>query len=221
MSNSQEKYPNLRSCHSISRENWSLENLKDGLQYFFDKNNRYPSVKEVDTFEYLPTGRTIQRTFGGIVELRRVLGLNTSLNFSSGEMRSNTARVADTRARQYEERFYFELISKIPEVRVHEHKIIRPGDTAADFFVYTSDNDGIVIDLFYAVDMHSLAGVVNIKMKKYLNVKQNVYFVLVGNDDISQRQIDEKIYNRKNKLPEHIKVLTEKNFVKSLAILIK
>lgn len=210
------KYQHLRKRSQFSDTNWSLENLKDGLDYFFDIHSRYPTVKEVDKFDHLPTSRTIQRSFGGLMKLRKTLGLNTPINHSSGATRSKTASDADKRAKKYEKEFYSHLISKIPEVRVHEHKIIRPGDTAADFFIYTTDTDGIVVDLFYAMDMHSLGGVVNIKSKKYLNVEFPVYFVLVGNEQINQEVIDQKVNNRKNQLPSHIYVLTESNFNSSL-----
>ena len=208
--------PNLRKRTSSVEEKWTLENLKAGLDYFFEINDRYPTVREVDIFEYLPTSRTIQRSFNGLMGLRKTLGLNTPINHSSGITRSKTAQDADKRAQIYEKEFYDYLISKIPEVRIHEHKIIRPGDTAADFFIYTSDTKGIVIDLFYAVDIYSLSGVVNIKFKKYSSVKFPVYFVLVGNDKINQEAIDQKVNNRKNKLANHISVLTEENFKKSL-----
>jgi hypothetical protein len=222
MDDIKQKYPSLRGRDSTQTEDrWSIDNLRDGLNYFFDINGRYPTVKEVDVFEYLPTSRTIQRSFGGMMQLRRSLGLNSPVNFSSGETRSSTAREADLRARKYEEEFYRYLTSQVEEMRVHEHKIIRPGDTAADFFVYKNDSEGIVIDLFYARDMHSLGGIVNIKLKKYTNVKYPVYFVLVGNEDINQRIIDEKVGNRKNQLPTHIKVLTENNFKDSLRDLLK
>lgn len=207
---------NLRKRTSHVEEKWTLENLRAGLDYFFEINNRYPTVKEVDVFEYLPTSRTIQRSFNGLMELRKTLGLNTPINHSSGVTRSKTAQDADKRAQIYEKEFYNYLISKIPEVRIHEHKIIRPGDTAADFFIYTSDTKGIVIDLFYAVDIYSLCNVVNIKFKKYSSVEFPVYFVLVGNEKITQEIIDQKIENRKNKLSGHIRVLTEESFKNSL-----
>lgn len=216
-----QKYNSLRSREKDSTDDrWSIDNLRDGLNYFFDLNGRFPTVKEVDVFEYLPTSRTIQRSFGGMMGLRKTLGLASPVNFSSGETRSNTAREADLRAKKYEEEFYRYLISQVEEMRVHEHKIIRPGDTAADFFVYKNDSEGIVIDLFYARDMHSLGGVVNIKSKKYTKVKYPVYFVLVGNKDLSQQTIDEKVGNRKNQLPVHIKVLTENNFKNSFKSLL-
>lgn len=210
------KYPNLRKKSQYSDLKWNIDNLKDGFNHFFDVNRRYPTSKEIDTFDYLPTVKTLQRSFGGLVELRKVLGLDTPSDHRTGITRSNVASDADQRAKKYEKEFHAYLISKIPEVRVHEHKIIRPGDTAADFFIYTEDSKGIVIDLFYAMDMHSLGGVINIKYKKYLDVKFPVYFVLVGNNEITQEVIDQKINNRKNQLPNHMSVLTENNFKKSL-----
>jgi hypothetical protein len=218
-----QKYQFLRKRNDILTrdDKWNLENLKDGLRYFFDLKGKYPTVKEVDQFEYLPTSRTIQRSFGGMPLLRKNLSLTGPLHFGSGDNRSRIAREADLRARTYEKEFYRYLIKKIPEVRVHEHKIIRPGDTAADFFIYTSDTKGIVIDLFYAMDVHSLGGVVSIKTKKYIGVKCPVYFVLVGNDQINQEIINNKIANRKESLPTHIHVLTEMEFKKSLITLIQ
>ena len=211
----------LRKRTSQVEEKWTLENLRAGLDYFFKINNRYPTAREVDIFEYLPTSRTIQRSFNGLMALRKTLGLDTPINHSSGITRSKTAQDADKRAQAYEKEFYDYLISKISEVKVHEHKIIRPGNTAADFFIYTSDTKGIVVDLFYAVDIYSLSGVVNIKFKKYSNVEFPVYFVLVGNNKITQEAINQKVDNRKNKLSNHIRVLTEKNFKESLDELLK
>ncbi len=211
------KYLHLRKEGNTSRiSKWSIDNLRDGFNYFLEINGHYPTSKEVDDFEYLPTRKTLERSFGGITKLRETLGLDIPKDYRTGITRSNMAASADKRARKYEEEFYNYLVSKIPEVRVHEHKIIRPGDTAADFFIYTSDTSGIVIDLFYAMDMHSLVGVVNIKFKKYIGVKFPVYFVLVGNKEITQEIINDKMNNRKNPLSDHIQVLTEENFKKSL-----
>src|SRR5579872_7439685 len=149
-----EKYQNLKkNTKGFQKEKWTIENIKDGLEYFNELNGRYPSSMEIDSFEYLPTRRMIERNFGGIVNLRKTLNLQGSSDFTKGEVRSAMAKKAFIRAQDYERDFYFYLIKKIPEVRVHEHKIIRPGDTASDFFIYTSSNKGIMIDLFYAQDI--------------------------------------------------------------------
>lgn len=217
-----EKYKNLKKyVRNGQHEKWTIENIKDGFSYFFEINGKYPTTKEIDSFDYLPSARTFQRAFGGTVKLREILNLDIPLDQRKGTIRSDMAQKTFKRAQGYEKEFYFYLISKIPEVRVHEHKIIRPGDTAADFFIYTSDNEGVVIDLFYAADIHSLIGIINIKFKKYINVKSPVYFVLIGNEQITQEIIDQKVNNRKNKLSDHIKVVTEDTFKKHLDSLLK
>jgi hypothetical protein len=100
------KYKNLRRrTNNPNDDRWNLQNLKDGFEYFFELYNRYPTVKEIDTFEYLPTSRTIQRSFGGLMSLRKELGLDSPTNFSSGVTRSNKAREVDKRAKKYEEDF--------------------------------------------------------------------------------------------------------------------
>lgn len=208
-----EKYLNLRkNTRGFEVAKWTLENVKDGLEYFKELNGRYPSSVEVDSFDYLPTRKTIERNFGGMVKVRQTLNLQGSSDFTKGEVRSAMAKKAFIRAQDYEREFYYYLTSKIPEVRIHEHKIIRPGNTASDFFIYTSDNTGIMIDLFYAQDRESIRGIVSIKTKKSLDVKVPVYYVLVGNDKFTQDDVDIIMHHRQVALPSHIKVMTEKYF---------
>jgi hypothetical protein len=116
------------------------------------------------------------------------------------------------RAQIYEEEFLRYLQSQFDEIRIHEHKIIRPGNTACDFFIYETKNTGVVIDLFYAKDIYSLARIIHIKYLKYKDVISNIFFVLVGNNTIEQKEIDKIVENRKIELPEKIKVLTEEEF---------
>lgn len=213
-------YPNLRKADKEHRESnrapiWTLENLKDGLLYFFDLNSRYPTSREIDEFDYLPSSRSIQRSFGGLVELRQKLDLPIS-NYTTGEVRSKMAKDGMGRAQVYEEEFLKYLQNEFDEIRVHEHKIIRPGNTACDFFIYETKNSGVVIDLFYAKDIYSLARIVQIKYLKYKDVLHRVYFILTGNNSITQEEIDKVINNRKIELPEGIKVITEDTFQKKL-----
>ncbi|OGE80180.1 MAG: hypothetical protein A2660_02520 [Candidatus Doudnabacteria bacterium RIFCSPHIGHO2_01_FULL_45_18] len=135
-----EKYSNLkkRSKEKLNTSFWSLDNIRDGLNYFFEVYKRYPTVPEVDKFEFLPTARTIQRSFGGLVSLRRQLNLARPTNYNSGEARSILAGKLWKNAREYEEAFYNYLIEILPEVTVHEHKILRPGGVSCDFFIYNS-----------------------------------------------------------------------------------
>jgi hypothetical protein len=218
-----DKFLNLRKRPPVGTEKemiWSLENIIDGFEYFLELNGHYPGTQEIDGFQYLPTSRTIQRSFGGVVAVKKQLNLKGPHKLSEGETRSNKAREADVRARIYEEEFYNFLVSHVPEMRVHEHKMIRPGQTACDFFIYTEEHNGFVVDLFYAQDLISLNNVLNIKIKKYLDVKYQTYFVVVGNDKIIQSEIDAKVLNKKNILPRHISVMTEVSFKENLKLLI-
>jgi hypothetical protein len=73
---------------------------------FYDQHNRYPTSNEIDAFEYLPTSRTIQRSHGGLVNLRKKLLLGEISDHTTGDYRSEVARKADKRAKHYEEEFY-------------------------------------------------------------------------------------------------------------------
>lgn len=186
--------------------------MEEYKQKFF----KYPSTLDFDKVDFLPTSRYIQRNFGGIVKLRGLLKLDAISDYTKGEYRSCIAKAGYHRAVKYEEVFYNYLISKIPEVQVHEHKIIRPGNICCDFFIYTNSQQGIAIDLFYAQDIFSLARVINIKLKRYSNLKISVYFILIENLILSQDQIDLLMQNRKLLLPKNIKVITEKLFKQNI-----
>lgn len=155
---------------------WSLEQIKDGLERYKNDHGRYPSTLDFDKVDYLPTSRYIQRNHGGVVNLRKLLELDCEHDYTKGNLRSSVAKESYKRAGVYEEEFYKYLVSTIDEVRVHEHKIMRPGNICCDFFIYNAKgDDGVVIDLFYAQDMYSLARIVNIKLKRYKNLEKEVF----------------------------------------------
>ncbi len=205
---------NLKKKNSGGRDNWTMEDILRGVQYFYTQYNRYPTAHDFDKFEYLPTARTIQRSFGGLVTIREKLNLGQIHNYTTGSYRSEKAKAAYRNAQQYEEEFYLYLISKVPEVQVHEHKIIRPGNICSDFYIYknTQDKKGIVIDLFYAQDILSLTAIVRIKLKRYSGLPHRIFFVLVGNNDIKQEEINLFLNNKKTIFPDNIKVVQEKIF---------
>ncbi len=193
-------------------EGWSLENVRDGLEYFKEVNGHYPTSREVDNFEYLPTARTLQRSFGRIVKVRKSLNLSGPHQFSKGKTRSLKAQEADKRARAYETEFFYFLNSKIEEIRIHEHKVLRPGDVSCDFFVYTTEKEGVVLDLFYAADILNVANILNIKYKRYLNVVHPIIFIIVGNENIDQAALDKMVKNRRSSLPNTMRIMTETHF---------
>lgn len=55
---------------------WSLEIIRDGFERFKNEHGHYPKAPDdIDTCSYLPSRRQIQRIFGGLPQLRILLGL--------------------------------------------------------------------------------------------------------------------------------------------------
>lgn len=191
---------------------WTKAELQAGFAYFKEQHGRYPTSHEIDNFPYLPSARSIQRSFGGLVALRRELFPDEVDNFTKGKHRSDVAKKTFANGRDLEELFYDYLITHFEPIAVHEQKIIRPGNVRSDYFVYLNDETGIVIDVFYAESIINLVNVVNIKIKRYSLITQPTFLVSVGNPRITQEEIAKKVQNRRVPLPVHIRIVSEDFF---------
>ena len=203
------------------KHKWTEENIRKALELYKLENGRYPSSREFDLCPYLPAARQIQRRFGGLPAFRALLNLDGVMDFTKGTTRSNIAAKSSLRAYEYEEQFYDFLISKIPEMQVHEQKRIRPGNIDCDYFIYNIKEKSlsVVIDVFFAASLYNLNGVVNIKTKRYVSIPYRTFFVAIGNE-FTQEQIDALMLNKKNQLPPHIKVCTEEWFKSNLTLIL-
>ncbi len=204
----------LRKFKHGNQPPWTKEQLLAGLLYYRELNGNFPTADEIDLFEYLPSARSIQRSHGGLVALRKQLIPKELSDHTKGEYRSTIAKVGDKRAVKYETDFFNFLINLFAEISIHEHKIIRPGGVECDFFIYLDSNDstGIVIDLFYAKNLTTLLKIVSIKAKRYTLLKQKVLLILVGNKDLSTGEINKRLRNKTMPLPSNINVVTERYF---------
>src|SRR3989344_1403443 len=129
---------------------WSLLELKVGLEHFYKERGHYPTATEVDAYQYLPSARTIERSFGGIVELRKKLGLGENHDFRTGEHSSNRARTINARAHTTERVVYNYLVGRFGKEFVHrEYFFTDDHRTRADFFIYDSGK-GFCVDVFYS-----------------------------------------------------------------------
>lgn len=200
---------NLRRNKAGNRSLWSNNELLAGFNHYYGLFGHFPSAHEIDTFEYLPSSRSIQRSYGGLVKLRSELLPAEVSNYTKGEHRSSVAKRMYKNGRAYEKDFYEFLITNFYEIAVHEHKLVRPGDVSSDFFIYMTETTGVVIDIFFAASIINLVNVVNIKLKRYILIKQPTYLVIVGNDSITQDMINARVRNRQAPLPEHISIYTE------------
>ncbi len=192
----------LRSQKTGSREPWKLEELRAGLENFYVKHGHYPTAPEIDAHPYLPSARTIERRFGGVIGLRKVLKLDTQSDMREGVHSSKRASMINARAHRVEKEVYTYLEKLFGRQFVHrEYFFLDDKRTRADFFVYDSSN-GFCVDVFYPSDRRNLIGCLNSKLAKYKGPQMNQYPVifLQMNKEIDQSVLDAIIKNKKNKL---------------------
>ncbi len=213
--------PDLRSAKTGGGVAWTETQIKTGFLKFYSMNQRFPTAHEIDTFEFLPSSRSLQRSYGGLVNIRTRLFPEEIANFTSGEYRQKIASDTFKRSQAYEEAFHKKLCTYLEEISVHEHKIVRPGNVTSDFFIYLKPDAGICVDLFYAKDIFSVAGVINIKIKRYKKLECPVLFVLLHDGSLDQTKITQLVANRTNPVPAHIRIVTEDYFWSDLILEIK
>lgn len=211
----------LRESSIGTQLSWTKEELTSGFNHFKQLYGRYPTAQEIDTFPYLPSARSIQRSFGGLVNVRKELFPSEISNYTTGSHRSDVAKRTYANGRSYEEAFYLYLIEHFPEIAVHEHKVIRPGQVNSDFYIYLDEHTGIVIDIFYADSIINLINVVNIKLKRYSLIIPETYLVVVGNLSIAQEAINKKVMNRRVPLMSHISIASEDYFKNTIVPILK
>ena len=192
----------LRAQKLGNQKPWTEKEVMSGLKHFFDQNGRYPTAPEVDKYPYLPSARSIERRFGGLVALRKKLRLETQPDFRSGKHSSERAHKINTRAHKTEKTVYEYLKGRFGKEFVHrEYFFSDDKRTRADFFVYDTGK-GFCVDVFYPSDRRNLAGCLNSKLHKYNNESMGQYPVifLQMNEKLSQNVLDQLVQNKKSSL---------------------
>lgn len=193
---------------------WSIDKIKEGFERFFSENGRLPITPEIDKLDYLPSSKQLQRRFGGVKELRKILGYK-DVDFGSGKHRRKIAIRINKRGRESELDLEKKLREKFGEVFVHTERIFDKSKNRVDFYVYTpSGNFGI--DIFYTNTIKDLQKNINLKIDKYHNFTEPLYFV-VGNNNFSQSDLDTYLNNKKKAVSDTTKIIN----LESLYCLIK
>ncbi|MGV8130836.1 MAG: hypothetical protein ACP5N7_01920 [Candidatus Pacearchaeota archaeon] len=189
-----------------------------GVQWneFKFKNGRYPTSQEVDTDKNMIPTRTIQRKLGGLKQLREKLGSDVT-NFSSGTTRSETAKHCIARSLKEEidlSNFLYNKFGKRPYV-IKQETYNEISQTRSDIGVYYKKGH-FFVDTFFAKDRYSLMGSINHKQRKVrgMKIKDTIFYVSTNDELINQEVIDQLLSQKKNKLPENIRVITMENFKK-------
>lgn len=184
---------------------WNENKIKEGFQKFFNEYGRYPMALEVDNYPFLPSSRQIQRRFGGLPSLRRLLGLKIQ-NYGKGRKRSETADLIGNRSLRFENNIKEFLIC------VHEQKHFNnTSKKRLDFFVYAK-NRKFGVDVFYPKDYHSFVGCINSKMKNYTKTIFEIILVQI-NSSLSDHYITVLTQKKKTEWNPLIKIMTEKKFL--------
>lgn len=183
---------------------WDIEKIKEGFEKFQIQHGRLPTSPEIDQLEYLPSSRQIQRKFGGLEKLRNLLGYKDT-HFGKGKFRGQIANRSNIRGRDTELVLEKILRDKFGEVFVHTEKIFDDSKNRVDFYIYSPDGN-FGIDIFYTETMRDLQKNINIKIDKYKNFKESLYFV-VGNNNFTQETIDLYNKNKSKKIPPNIGII--------------
>ncbi len=193
----------LRTQKQGLQEPWKLEELQSGLRNFFEKHQRYPTATEVDAYPYLPSARTIERSFGGLVALRKKLGLGIEHDYRAGSHSSNRAHIINKRAHILEAKVYSFLTSRFGKEFVHREFFFTDDHrTRADFFVY-DNKEGFCVDVFYPNSIRSLTGCLNIKLSKYSYSKEIFPYPVIFlqmNETFTQKALDHLAERKERKL---------------------
>jgi len=187
---------------------WTTERVKVAFDRFIAENGRLPTAPEVDKCSYLPSARQIQRRFGGLKELRKLLGYETT-DFGSGSHRSNIALNNNQRAKEAEKELERQLSSMFGEPYVHSEKYYGEGRNRADFIVYTKSTI-LGIDVFTTETKHDLQKNVAIKIDKYIDFpKDSPLFFVVVSQNLNEDDVWSAVYGmtKTDKLP-NVKVVT-------------
>lgn len=176
---------------------WTLDKIREGFERFKVENGRLPISPEIDKLDYLPSARQLERRFGGVRKLRAMLGYKET-DFGRGEYRRAISVRTGKRGRDAELELEKKLREKFGEVFVHTERIFDDSKNRVDFYVYTpSGNFGI--DIFYTNTIRDLQKNINLKIDKYHNFKEPLYFV-VGNDGFDQKTLDDYVNSKKKAL---------------------
>ena len=192
----------------------TLEELSAGLERFYSEHGRYPTAPDIDVYPYLPSARSIERSFGGVIQLREHLKLDTQSDFRSGKHSTERAYKINSRAHKIEVVVYEFLKSIFGKEFVHrEYFFSDDMRTRADFFVYDK-NKGFCVDVFYPSDKRNLTGCLNSKLLKYHSkyMRQYPIIFLQMNESIPQEKLNALVENKKKGLAQGQRLMSWDTF---------
>ncbi len=198
----------------MKNNSWTIEDIKSGIERFIIEYGRPPKAREWDKVEYLPSARTVQRTYGGLERLRSELGYQDH-HYGKGAYRSSIAATVNVRGAQGEAFIKNSLIEIFGEEFVHEQKmLIRNSKKRIDFYVYSPEGN-FAVDVFSCETMHDFTGNVNHKLSVYEAYEGELYFVLISRA-ITGLEITSALNSKKKQVKQTTHIVTDSEFLSGL-----
>lgn len=181
---------------------WTLDNVISGFKHFYSENKRWPIGVDMKDCEYLPTVKTLERNFGGIVNIRKEIGIENA-DFTRGKTRSKKAKFLQHQGLQAEESVYELLRDYYHEPYVHNQArvIVDEKVLKLDFLVYHSKGK-YAVDVFFPDDERGrFTNNACVKFNTYVDFQYKIYLVVfnpkITQDDIIR--VDHSIKKNRNK----------------------
>lgn len=195
-----------------------LEQIKYSFELFKEKNGRYPLSYEVKVggpYSF-PSTKTIDRHFGGMKALRKLLGLET-IDYTSGHNRSKQLKQSILpRFIESEAVFYNDLLKFFEGENIHKQETYKANSNTRSDFIVNTEQGKLGIDIFHANNYFSLSGCINSKLKKLKSITDtDIYLVSVA-DTITSEDIQNYTERKKEPINSNIKLFTKKDFLKYL-----
>jgi hypothetical protein len=185
----------------MAGDRFTLQEIRDGFERFYQENGRYPTALEVDAYPHLPSARLFQRRLGGLRAFRKQLGHEIT-DYGRGQNRSGIAIAITRRGRLSELEIEKLLVAQFGEAFVHVEKRFGTQGHRVDFYVYSpSGNFGV--DVFWAASIHHVRTI-------------TIYF-LCANRSIPQKDLDTFVANKKHALSPNTKLVSPTTFAKVIA----
>lgn len=180
-----------------------LQIIKEDFDCFFKEKGYYPTTQEIDNSGYMTSSRTMQRRYGGVKEVRKILGLPIT-DYTRGESRSEMTRMCFERGISTEGKTEDILKEYFPIQTIHRQAVYAE-KYRCDFLVYNKTNN-LYIDVFYTEKIDNFNSIINIKLNKYSVLKDNPILLVV--DGLNGEDIKEKIKYKKRYIPDNFKIIS-------------
>lgn len=192
---------------------WNLENIRSGFERFEKENGRLPSSIEIDQTLYLPSARQVTRLFGGLPQLRTIIGY-TDIHFGKGENRSSIGHRSYELAIISEANLGQKLCTYFHEVFVHIERPVRGSKVRLDFYVYNQTKN-FGVDIFNTENIPNLRSNLTAKSRKYSGFKELLYFV-VQSEGVTENDILNHNLGKAGQLLPNMKLISLNSFLEEI-----